>query len=113
MAKQIVTISNLSKSFGIKRILDNVSLNISDGDRIGLVGENGCGKTTFCKILLGKELSDSGDVAIASDVEIGYLPQDMSLHRHKSERNVGTSSAGSRNRCRFSFRILIYRNLRI
>ena len=55
MSKQIIKVSNVSKSFGVKIILNDISLSILDNDRIGLIGENGFGKTTFCKILLNKK----------------------------------------------------------
>ena len=77
MSKQIIKVSNVSKSFGAKTILKDISFSILDNDRIGLIGENGSGKTTFCKILLGKEIPDTGTIDISSGMEIGYLPQEI------------------------------------
>lgn len=79
MSKQIIKVSNVSKSFGTKIILKDISFTISDNDRIGLIGENGSGKTTLCKILLGKEFSDTGKVELFSNMEIGYLPQEIEV----------------------------------
>jgi ATPase subunit of ABC transporter with duplicated ATPase domains len=71
--------SHISKSYGIKQILHNVSLSIHDQDRWGLVGENGSGKTTLCKILLGIEKPDQGTIEKGMDVEIGYLPSSKEI----------------------------------
>jgi ATP-binding cassette, subfamily F, member 3 len=64
-------------AFGGKTILDQVSLRVSDGDRIGLVGPNGSGKSTLLKILCGRQGVDSGQVRFARHCRIGYLPQDV------------------------------------
>ncbi|MFA6119068.1 MAG: ABC-F family ATP-binding cassette domain-containing protein [Parachlamydiales bacterium] len=77
MNKQIIKIVNISKSFGIKIILKDISLSILSNDRIGFIGENGSGKTTLCKILIGQEQPDVGIVHIDPGIEIGYLPQEV------------------------------------
>jgi ATPase subunit of ABC transporter with duplicated ATPase domains len=56
-------------------LLDNVSLGIGRNDRIALIGENGCGKTTLLRLITGEEACDSGLVKVSSNVEIVYLPQ--------------------------------------
>ncbi|MEW6505293.1 MAG: ribosomal protection-like ABC-F family protein [Chloroflexota bacterium] len=72
----MLSVQNLSKSFGIKTIFRGVSFNLNAGERIGLVGANGCGKTTLLRILIGKEKADSGTVRfIPATLRIGYLPQ--------------------------------------
>lgn len=73
---QLVKVSDVSKSFGLKKVLEKVSFTISEKDRIGLVGENGSGKSTLCKILLGKESPDNASVIISSDITVSYLPQE-------------------------------------
>jgi ATPase subunit of ABC transporter with duplicated ATPase domains len=76
----VLDVSGLSKSFGAKVILDNVSLTVNRADRIGLVGENGAGKTTLAKIILGELEPDSGRVRLnISHSAPGYLPQEASL----------------------------------
>ncbi|MBP0990654.1 MAG: ABC-F family ATP-binding cassette domain-containing protein [Oscillospiraceae bacterium] len=65
---------NITKSFGADLILDHVSLKIENKDRIGLIGVNGCGKTTLLKILCGEESYDSGEISVMN-TRIGYLKQ--------------------------------------
>jgi ATP-binding cassette subfamily F protein 3 len=72
------SIHNLHKNYGIQPILQNVSFNISAGERIGLIGPNGSGKTTLMRILAGLEQPDSGTVASTRPgLRIGYLAQGM------------------------------------
>ncbi|MBK8618074.1 MAG: ABC-F family ATP-binding cassette domain-containing protein [Anaerolineales bacterium] len=74
----MLSIHNLSKSFGIQPILQNINFNISAGERIGLIGPNGSGKTTLMRILAGYEQPDSGDVSSTRiNLRIGYLAQGM------------------------------------
>jgi ATP-binding cassette, subfamily F, member 3 len=74
----MLSIHNLNKNFGIQPVLKNISFNISAGERIGLIGANGCGKTTLMRILAGLEHPDSGDVASTRpNLRIGYLAQGM------------------------------------
>jgi macrolide transport system ATP-binding/permease protein len=70
-----VSIQHISHSFGYHDILKDVSLIINDGERIGLVGANGTGKTTLLKIITGALTPDSGSVAIPSGLRLGYLEQ--------------------------------------
>jgi ATP-binding cassette subfamily F protein 3 len=72
----VIQLSNLSKSFGGRVLLDQVSWQIDDGDRVGLSGPNGAGKTTLLKMLAGLEEPDAGLVTKPSGLTIGYLPQD-------------------------------------
>ncbi len=76
----MIQISSLTKSFGDRVLFDNVTWQISDGERVGLCGPNGSGKTTLLKIFAGLEDSDAGSVVKPADVTIGYLPQDGLSH---------------------------------
>src|SRR6202042_3813863 len=67
-----------------RAILDDVTLGIQEGDRIGLVGRNGCGKTTFLKILAGLQNPDIGDVSRRRELVVSYLPQDFMLDETKN-----------------------------
>ena len=71
----LLTAENLSKNYGMKQLLDNVSLYLNAGDRIGLIGVNGTGKSTLLKILAGAADADSGRVSLDPNVQVAYLPQ--------------------------------------
>jgi len=75
----ILSASGLSKSYGPDDIFSQVSLSISRGARIGLVGENGVGKTTLLRVLLGEESPSEGQVRKAKKLRVGYLPQEAVL----------------------------------
>lgn len=71
----LVELNNVSKSFGINKILDNITLTINDGDRIGLLGINGAGKSTLLNIITGELPYDTGNLYMQKGLEIGYLKQ--------------------------------------
>jgi len=76
----LIQLSELSKSFGDRSLLDHVTWQIGDGDRVGLCGPNGAGKTTLLKMLAGFDEPDSGSIIRPSALTIGYLPQDGLAH---------------------------------
>src|SRR3990170_3593885 len=76
----MIQLSALSKTFGDRVLLDAVSWQIDDRERVGLSGPNGAGKTTLLKMLAGLEEPDSGHVIKPSGLTIGYLPQDGLNH---------------------------------
>ena len=76
----MIQLSDLTKSFGDRTLLDHVTWQIGDGDRVGLCGPNGAGKTTLLKMLAGLDEPDSGHIITPSDLTIGYLPQDGLTH---------------------------------
>lgn len=69
-------VENLTKSFGDLVLFDNISFGISEGQRIGLIAQNGRGKTTLLNILAGKEGYDNGTISFRRDLKVGYLEQD-------------------------------------
>ena len=72
----MLQISNLSKSYGDDVIMEDVSFVVNPGERVGLVGPNGCGKTTLLRIIVGQEQPDGGSVRFSpADVTVGYLAQ--------------------------------------
>lgn len=72
----MITIQNISLRYGEKVIFDDISWLISPGSRIGLVGNNGVGKTTLFKAILGQVLLDNGSILLQKKTSIGYLPQE-------------------------------------
>ena len=80
----IIIATDISVRYGDRAILDSATIGIQEGDRIGLVGRNGCGKTTFLRLLAGLQASDSGDVNRRRDLVISYLPQDFVLDASKN-----------------------------
>ncbi len=70
-----MTIKDLNLSFGLQPIFNNISLTIPDGIHLGIVGDNGAGKTTFFKIILNELEPDSGNITFNKKTTIGYLPQ--------------------------------------
>lgn len=71
----ILTVENISKSYGEKTLLSDITFTITDEDKIGVIGINGTGKTTLLRIIAGCEAADSGVVSIPSAIKIEYLPQ--------------------------------------
>ena len=67
---------NLTKSFGDLVLFENISLGLSEGQRVGLIAKNGSGKTTLLNILSGKEGYDNGTISFRRDLRVGYLEQD-------------------------------------
>jgi ATP-binding cassette subfamily F protein 3 len=72
----VIQLSDLTKSFGDRTLLEHVTWQIGDGDRVGLCGPNGAGKTTLLKMLAGLDEPDEGAIVRPADLTIGYLPQD-------------------------------------
>ena len=71
-----VEIINVSKNYGSKKIIKNISLNIAIGDRIGIVGPNGTGKTTLCEIISQLRKPTSGQIKLADNLKIGMQLQE-------------------------------------
>lgn len=75
----ILSASDVSLSFGTDVILEKISLGVNEGDKIGVVGVNGAGKSMFLKIITGKNQKTAGDVFVASGKTVGFLEQDTGL----------------------------------
>lgn len=80
----IMTVNNLSKSYGVKEILKNITFGIESSDRVGLIGVNGAGKSTLFKIIAGIITPDDGSVKLSGDYNIGYLDQNGVFDSPKS-----------------------------
>lgn len=75
----LLELQNLGKSFGEHEVLRDVNAGVEHGDRIGIIGANGTGKTTLLRILCGESLPDAGDAAFGTGVTTGYLEQNARL----------------------------------
>ena len=75
----MLDIQNLGVSFGGEVLFENLSLRIGMGDRIGLIGKNGAGKSTFLKILSGGNTSSTGSFSLEKNCSLGYLPQELEV----------------------------------
>ena len=76
MPTPFLDVQNVSKSFGDRTLFKNISFSIAEGQHIGLIAQNGTGKTTLLSMLTGKEGADSGDIIFRNDISVGYLRQD-------------------------------------
>ncbi len=75
--KDVLTVKNLKKSFGDHLVFENINANVYKNDKIGLIGPNGVGKSTFFKIIEGSILPDEGEVKIGSNVDIAFFYQEL------------------------------------
>jgi ATP-binding cassette subfamily F protein 3 len=98
----MLTVHHVIKSYGLDNILNNITFSLNAGDRLGLVGPNGCGKTTLLRILAGLEVPDSGAVQFnIPGLRIGMLPQGFTPEIHEtvssflSDLQVGASAAAA------------------
>ncbi|SHK07110.1 ATP-binding cassette, subfamily F, uup [Clostridium cavendishii DSM 21758] len=80
----LVTLENISKSYSEKKLVNNISLGINDGEKIGIIGVNGTGKSTFLKIIAGLEEPDEGNITKGNRVRIEYLHQNPSFDDNKT-----------------------------
>ncbi len=77
---RMLTAHGISKSYNVNTILQDVTFSLNPGECIGLVGPNGCGKTTLVKIIVGLEQPDSGHISLSpGSLQVGYLPQSLEL----------------------------------
>lgn len=73
--KSFLQIEGLTKSFGDRVLLDNITFGLYEGDKVGLIAKNGTGKTTLLRIIAGLESYDEGKVVFRNDLRVAYLPQ--------------------------------------
>ena len=79
----LIELQDLGKSFGEHEVLKHVTASVERGDRIGIIGANGTGKTTLLRVLCGESLPDAGDAAFAAGATCGYLEQTGHLDPEK------------------------------
>ncbi len=83
---EVLSIKGLKKSFGDRTLFSDVNLEVEGGERIALLGDNGTGKSTLIKLIMGEEGADEGRIRLGPTVKIGYLPQ--IIHFSHPERNL-------------------------
>jgi ATP-binding cassette subfamily F protein uup len=93
-APVLLTANDVSHSYGPQGLLESVTLTVAPREKVGLVGRNGCGKTTLLKILAGAERADSGEISRLRGLRVGYLPQEFELDGSKTVReNIEAGAA--------------------
>ncbi len=75
LGAKVIEFNNVSKAFGDRLLIDNLTMNVPAGAIVGIIGPNGAGKSTLFKLIAGKETPDSGDVAIGQTVKMAYVEQ--------------------------------------
>lgn len=80
----VLSCSNINKTYGVDPILEDISFNVENGDKIGIIGLNGSGKTTLLNILSEEISRDSGDIYIQKNMNLGYLKQHTNIESDKS-----------------------------
>ena len=83
---EVMVIKDLKKSFGDRTLFEHVDLDVVGGERIALLGDNGTGKSTLIKMIMGEEVPDEGKIRLGPTVKIGYLPQ--IIHFDRPDRNL-------------------------
>ena len=83
---EALVVTELKKSFGARTLFDHVNLEVAGGERIALLGDNGTGKSTFIKLVMGEEAPDSGSIYLGPSIRVGYLPQ--IIHFDRPDRNL-------------------------
>ena len=77
----LISAENVSKNYGMKQLLNGVTLYLNEGEKIGIIGINGTGKSTLLKILAGVSSPDSGIISVKPDIQISYLPQNPEMNK--------------------------------
>jgi ATP-binding cassette subfamily F protein uup len=90
----LLSANELTLAYGAQRLLDGVTLAVAPGEKVGLVGRNGCGKTSLLKILADENPPDGGEVSRRRGLRVGYLPQEFELDGSKTVReNIESGTA--------------------
>ncbi|MCQ2299807.1 MAG: ABC-F family ATP-binding cassette domain-containing protein [Bacteroidales bacterium] len=87
MADALLTVENLTKSYGDKLLFEDISFGINAGQKMALIARNGYGKSTLLDILTGKVLQDSGRVTFSGDIKMAYLSQNPEIHSGQTIRD--------------------------
>ena len=77
IGNELISLNEISKKFDKKVILDNFNFKLEKGDKVAIIGKNGVGKSTLCKIIMNEIAPDNGNVHIGATIELGYFAQDI------------------------------------
>jgi ATP-binding cassette subfamily F protein uup len=89
----LLNLDKISKSFGTKALFTDLSLTVNDGDRIGIIGDNGTGKSTLTKIMVSLESADTGNIAIRKNLKTAYISQVSNYDAHASVWDIVAKTA--------------------
>src|SRR6186713_474354 len=84
----LINAQQISKTFGLTPLFQNISFTVSEGDRIGLIGPNGAGKSTLLKILEGRLQPDQGDVAVRKRTRLSYVSQQSDFRSGETLKSI-------------------------
>ena len=88
----LLTVTNVRHSYGTHVVLDGATVSIEQGEKVGLVGRNGSGKTTVMKVMTGQLKPDSGAANLQRGARVGYLSQDPNLDPNDTVRDAAESA---------------------
>src|SRR5262245_3601385 len=94
----MLTVSQVSKSFGGRTLFQEASLQVNRGERLGLVGPNGAGKSTLFSLILGEDSPDEGRITLERGVTMGFLPQESQPLGDETVLQIATSHASEDDR---------------
>jgi ATP-binding cassette subfamily F protein uup len=90
----LLSANEIRLTYGYQTLLDGVTLAIAAGEKAGMVGRNGCGKTSLLKILTGQQMADSGEISLRRALRVGYLPQEFELDSELTvQENIASGAA--------------------
>src|SRR5271156_6739179 len=94
LSPALISANGLALAYGAAPLLEEVTLSVAPSEKVGLVGRNGCGKTSLLKILAGEVSADAGEISRRRGLRIGYLPQEFELDgRRTVQQNIEAGAA--------------------
>ncbi len=94
LSPALISANGLALAYGAAPLLEEVTLSVAPGEKVGLVGRNGCGKTSLLKILAGEVTADAGEISRRRELRVGYLPQEFELDGNRTvQQNIEAGAA--------------------